>query len=169
MVTPETRDVYMDRLERETSRLEQIVEGLLYLSRMEQGQIPLNITPVDVNALVEHYATDRVPLAESKGLTTAVGFQRRYRRRVIDTQIERWLGPVNAPASIIFKGRGVKYTDHDWPVRVSGTVNRLWHISQLNMGKGPLILESSACCLNSVTHVATFYAGRPAFYASLSA
>jgi PAS domain S-box-containing protein len=66
---PQKRGTYMERLARETDRLEHIVEDLLFISRMEQGQIPLNVAPVDMNALVEQYVTDRAPLADGKGLS----------------------------------------------------------------------------------------------------
>jgi PAS domain S-box-containing protein len=65
---PKKRSTYMERLARETERLEHIVEDLLYVSRLERGQIPLTLSPLDLNALVEQYATDRAPLAEEKGL-----------------------------------------------------------------------------------------------------
>lgn len=69
---PEKRDDYLGRLKRETNRLERLVEDLLSLSRMDQGQITPQFAPVDLNALITLYVTDRQPLAESRGLTLVI-------------------------------------------------------------------------------------------------
>jgi signal transduction histidine kinase/ActR/RegA family two-component response regulator len=66
---PRKRDRYLDAMERETGRLEQIVDDLLRLSRMEEDGIALRVTPVDLNALCDRYVSDRTALAESRGLT----------------------------------------------------------------------------------------------------
>lgn len=66
---PAKRDVYMDRLARETDRLERIINDLLYLSRLDQGQIVVQPTPTNLNTLAEQYVTDRAPLAASRSLT----------------------------------------------------------------------------------------------------
>jgi signal transduction histidine kinase/CheY-like chemotaxis protein len=63
------RDRYLDAMERETKGLEQILDDLLRLSRMEEEGITLRVTPVDLNALCDRYVTDRTTLAESRGLT----------------------------------------------------------------------------------------------------
>ncbi len=69
VMNPSKFSEYMATLDRETERLEHIVEDLLYLSRLDQGQIPTTLTRIDLNALAETYVSDRSPLAESKGLT----------------------------------------------------------------------------------------------------
>jgi PAS domain S-box-containing protein len=66
---PEKQTQYLATLQRETERLENIVEDLLYLSRLEQGEILLSLAPVDLNALVETYVADRSALATMKELT----------------------------------------------------------------------------------------------------
>ncbi len=69
---PEKRDDYLSRLKRETNRLERLVEDLLSLSRMDQGQVTPQMALVDLNALIALYVTDRQPMAESRGLTLAI-------------------------------------------------------------------------------------------------
>ncbi|MBN1427526.1 MAG: PAS domain S-box protein [Anaerolineae bacterium] len=66
---PDHPDAYMERLGREIGRLNVIIEDLLRLSRLEQGQISLNLAPLDLNELVAQYVDDRTALAESKQLT----------------------------------------------------------------------------------------------------
>jgi PAS domain S-box-containing protein len=65
---PDKRDVYLERLARETDRLEMIVENLLYLSRMDQEQFQLEWARLDLGRLVEVLITDREPLAARQGL-----------------------------------------------------------------------------------------------------
>ena len=45
-----------------------IIESLLYLSRFDQGRIGWDPRPVNLNALVEQYAADRLSLAEARDL-----------------------------------------------------------------------------------------------------
>lgn len=69
---PERLDDHLDVLRRETARLEGIIESLLYLSRLDQGRIGWDPAPVDLNALVEQYAADRLSLAEARDLRLEV-------------------------------------------------------------------------------------------------
>ena len=59
-------------LQRETDRLHHIVEDVLSLSRLDQGQVQLMMEPVDLNVLAEEYVIDRTALAEERGLTLAL-------------------------------------------------------------------------------------------------
>jgi PAS domain S-box-containing protein len=68
---PEKRVEYLATLQRETARLENLIEGLLTLSRLDQDRVELNLAPLDLNELAQEYVTDRMALAESKGLTIA--------------------------------------------------------------------------------------------------
>jgi two-component system phosphate regulon sensor histidine kinase PhoR len=68
-VTPEIRDDLIPTLKRETNRLNEIIEDVLRLSRLDQGRVEFDPKPVDLNTLAEEYATDRAPLAENRGLT----------------------------------------------------------------------------------------------------
>ena len=59
----------IDNLNRETSRLAQLIENLLYLSRLDQGYAPINPVPLDLNRLAHEYVEDRSVLASERGLT----------------------------------------------------------------------------------------------------
>jgi len=69
---PARRDVYMERLTREVERLTTIVEDLLRLSRLDQGRVPIDRAPLDLNKLAVEIADDRRTLAESLGLELQV-------------------------------------------------------------------------------------------------
>ncbi len=68
---PEKHDEHVVTLERETDRLENLIEGLLTLSRLDQDRLEVHSTPVDLNALVKMYVADRTAVAQNKGLTLA--------------------------------------------------------------------------------------------------
>jgi PAS domain S-box-containing protein len=59
---------YLDRFDREITRLNQLIEDLLRLSRLDQGQVELNLEAVDLNDLMVETTQDRVALAESHEL-----------------------------------------------------------------------------------------------------
>ncbi|MBN1428576.1 MAG: GAF domain-containing protein [Anaerolineae bacterium] len=65
---PDKKLTYLERLDRETNRLEHIIEDLLQLSRMDQGRTQLNLVPTDFNRLARQFVTDREPLARERGL-----------------------------------------------------------------------------------------------------
>jgi PAS domain S-box-containing protein len=64
----ENQPVYLDRLGRAIVRLEQLIEDLLRLSRLDQAQTDLALSPVDLNALVGQTVADRHPLTEQRDL-----------------------------------------------------------------------------------------------------
>jgi signal transduction histidine kinase len=72
---PEKAELYLGTLQRETERLERIIEDLLRLSRLDQAQVELNLTQVDINTLVDQYVADRPLLAEGRGLTLVMDRQ----------------------------------------------------------------------------------------------
>ena len=59
---------YVAALMRETSRLEHIVESLLRISYLDQGQVVVTPAPVNLDHLAAQYVKDRQPLAASRGL-----------------------------------------------------------------------------------------------------
>nr|MBN1230107.1 GAF domain-containing protein [Anaerolineae bacterium] len=65
---PQKQDIYLDRLNRETKRLEYIVEDLLFLSRMDRHEIEIQRTPMNMNNLIEITLADRELLAEKKNI-----------------------------------------------------------------------------------------------------
>lgn len=59
----------LDVIGRELSRLRILIEDLLNLSRLDLGQVTLNLERHDLNALVRSLVEDRRSLAEERGLT----------------------------------------------------------------------------------------------------
>jgi signal transduction histidine kinase len=55
-------------IKRETDRLATIIDALLHLSRLDQGRVPFDPIPVNLNKLAAQYVADRAPLAERRGL-----------------------------------------------------------------------------------------------------
>ncbi|MCJ7567324.1 MAG: HAMP domain-containing histidine kinase, partial [Anaerolineales bacterium] len=69
VINPEKQGVYLDRLDREIDRLNFLIEDLLRLSRLDQGQVQLELIPLDLNSLAAQLVEDRTSLATSKDLT----------------------------------------------------------------------------------------------------
>jgi len=65
---PEKRGRYMDTLHREANRLQQLIEDLLDLSRLDVGSRQVNRVPVNLNRLVRQLVEDRTALAIKRGL-----------------------------------------------------------------------------------------------------
>jgi PAS domain S-box-containing protein len=65
---PEKRESYIDTLRREVDRLQDLIEGLLDISRLDLGKIQANLQPVDLNLLVSTLVTDRWALVVDRGL-----------------------------------------------------------------------------------------------------
>jgi PAS domain S-box-containing protein len=66
---PEKFPHYLGTLKRETLRLENLIEGLLELSRLNAGTEPITLNPIDVNHLIESLITDRASLIADRGLS----------------------------------------------------------------------------------------------------
>ncbi len=66
---PEMYKEHLDVLRRETDRLEELIENLLILSRLDQDRITFDAEPVDLNELVAEYVSDRVSMAHSRELS----------------------------------------------------------------------------------------------------
>jgi len=66
---PARQDVYKSRLKREIDRLNDLIEDLLRLSRLDLGSTDLNLAEVDLNDLIRQHVGDRTPIAEGNGLT----------------------------------------------------------------------------------------------------
>ncbi|MBN1119459.1 MAG: PAS domain S-box protein [Anaerolineae bacterium] len=69
---PEKRDAYTMSLQRELTRLENLVENLLAVSRLDQERVKFTFDPVYLNELLEVYVNDRRAVAEQEGLTLAI-------------------------------------------------------------------------------------------------
>lgn len=66
---PEKQTEYLQTLRRETARLEQLIEDLLDLSRLDLGTTRLALTPTDLAQLLAPLVADRSALAAAKNLT----------------------------------------------------------------------------------------------------
>ncbi len=65
---PERKQKYLDILERETSRLTDLIEDLLMISRLEADRVQINPEPADLNTLVQDLVNDRLSLAQKRRL-----------------------------------------------------------------------------------------------------
>jgi signal transduction histidine kinase len=68
MGKPEKRADYMKTLQHETIRLENLIEDLLELSRLDLDIIAIYLAPTDVNGVVASLVIDRTLLAADRGL-----------------------------------------------------------------------------------------------------
>lgn len=66
---PKKQDKYLATLQRETDRLEHIIEEVLYLSSLDMKQIVPKLQSVDLNRLVDTFVNDHTLLASQKDLT----------------------------------------------------------------------------------------------------
>lgn len=95
---PERAPQHLPVIQRETDRLSRIIDDLLTLSRIDQGRTTLEMGLVDINPLVEEYVTDRVSLAEARGLGL-----------ISDTT--RVLPPITADASLLGQALSIILTN----------------------------------------------------------
>ncbi len=65
---PARRQKYLDILERETSRLTDLIEDLLMISRLEADRVQIKLEPVDLNTLIQDLVNDRYSLAQKRCL-----------------------------------------------------------------------------------------------------
>lgn len=68
-VRPEKAERYKETIDRETRRLEYIVEELLSVSQIERLPQKLETAPLDLALVVRRYVADYTPLVESRGLS----------------------------------------------------------------------------------------------------
>lgn len=65
---PEKRDEYLRTLQRESGRLENLIEDLLDLSRLDLKATTFHLEPVDINNLATEMIHDRAAMAADRGL-----------------------------------------------------------------------------------------------------
>jgi signal transduction histidine kinase len=70
----EKRQIYLDTVHRETGRLQNLIEGLLDLSRLDLGKTQVHLGPTDLGLLVSTLAADREALVVARGLCLDVEF-----------------------------------------------------------------------------------------------
>ena len=66
---PEKREQYMQTLHRETARLENLIEDLLDVSRLDLGVVHFRSGPTDVNPILAQLIADRSALGADHSLT----------------------------------------------------------------------------------------------------
>jgi PAS domain S-box-containing protein len=66
---PEKRDQYLQTLQRETVRLENLIEDLLYISRLDMGAATPRRVPTELHPLIAQMITDRADLAARHDLS----------------------------------------------------------------------------------------------------
>ncbi|MBP7686709.1 MAG: PAS domain-containing protein, partial [Thermoflexales bacterium] len=69
---PDKQADYLQTLQRETTRLNKLIEDLLAISQLELGQTAINQVPVDINRLVVNLQPDWQTAANERGLTLDV-------------------------------------------------------------------------------------------------
>ncbi|MFC1959992.1 PAS domain S-box protein [Chloroflexota bacterium] len=68
---PDRLEDHLAVIQRETERLEHIIESLLYLSRLDQDRVDWNPVLVDLNLLTSQLVNDRIAFAQSRELSLA--------------------------------------------------------------------------------------------------
>lgn len=66
---PTKTSQYLETMDRESTRLANLIDDLLSLSRLDVGTVSVNLRPVDINALLTALVEDRRVLAATRGLT----------------------------------------------------------------------------------------------------
>jgi PAS domain S-box-containing protein len=66
---PEKRTQYFQTLQRETARLENLIEDMLYISRLDMGSATPRNAPLELHPLIAQMITDRADLAARQGLS----------------------------------------------------------------------------------------------------
>ena len=112
------RQGYLDTMQRETNRLEQIVDDMLRLARMDQGQVTLNATRIDVSQLAHKYVSDRLTMAESRSLTLTANLQSKLPEILVDEEL---LGQVLS----ILLTNALNYTPSGGHIEVSTLSQRI--------------------------------------------
>jgi two-component system, sensor histidine kinase and response regulator len=109
---PETTPKYLQTLQRETARLQQLIEDLLDVSMLNFDREPLNLSPVDLNQLAADLVTDRSALARERGLTLTCA---------PDPALPLFQSDVKLVAQVLFHllANAFNYTPRDGHVTVS--------------------------------------------------
>ncbi len=108
---PEKLNKYLAIMERETNRLEQIIEDLLRLSRLDQDQKELKLDPIDLNHLLKQFVTDRTLLAQQKEVSLS------FNEEIDLPTVFVNQGLFEQVISILLTN-AINYTPHDGEVKV---------------------------------------------------
>ena len=83
---PDKRDDYMQTLHRETRRLENLIDDLLDLSRLDLNAAEFYPEPADINQLAIEFVQDRIAMATERGLIIDCQFAADLPPALIDPQ-----------------------------------------------------------------------------------
>jgi PAS domain S-box-containing protein len=120
---PQKRERYMDTLQRETGRLEHLVERLLYLACLDQDRLSYTPTVLDLNTLVEACVVDRTALAELQGLTLVLNkasklpttqADRGQLEQVISSLLTNALSYTPAGGQVVVTTQTRQFEDEQW-------------------------------------------------------
>jgi signal transduction histidine kinase len=84
---PEKREQYVKVLQREANRLQNLIEDMLNLARLDLQAVPLHLEPVDIQAMLEQLVADRTTLATASGLTLTYARETEARLALGDDQL----------------------------------------------------------------------------------
>ncbi|MBI5564734.1 MAG: response regulator [Chloroflexi bacterium] len=84
---PEKREQYVKVLQREANRLQNLIEDMLNLARLDLQAVPLHLEPIDVQAMLEELVADRATLAAASGLTLTYARETEARLAFGDDQL----------------------------------------------------------------------------------
>ncbi|NDJ55248.1 MAG: hypothetical protein GYB68_19425 [Chloroflexi bacterium] len=96
---PARVETYVERLKRETTRMETLVENLLSISQMEARLAQANKVPTDLSRIVNDLLTDRAVMIDNSGLEVSTAIEPgRFVVHADRYQIERAIGVLIANA-----------------------------------------------------------------------
>lgn len=95
--TPEQRQRFLETAYRRTEDMEALLNQLLYLSRLETGNLPLNLQTVEISGFIKNYIDGRQKLLENgpvelaadiKGAAGYVSVDPKQLQRIFDNLLE---------------------------------------------------------------------------------
>jgi signal transduction histidine kinase len=128
-LTDDSRGVLLSSLREEVERMSAIVENLLTLARIDEGELRLLHTPLDLSEVATAAVSALAPLAESRSVRTCVGGQPapavadgarlgqvvtnlvanavRYSPSGGEVRVSTWLTPEDAGCTVSDQGPGI--------------------------------------------------------------
>ena len=83
---PDKHEEYLQTLQRETRRLERLIDDLLDLSQLDLNAVEFYLEPTDVNGLVADFIQDRIVMAQERKLAIACQLAPELPQALIDPQ-----------------------------------------------------------------------------------
>ena len=95
--TPEQQKKFLQVAYRRTGDMDMLLNQLLYLSRMETGNMPISMQNIDIGAFLGHYVKGKREvinslqeeiIADTKGITAKVSMDSEQFQRILDNLVE---------------------------------------------------------------------------------